>query len=140
MTDDSAIKSVLMELSSLYFHCVNSFRIALRYGVRLFQTDLRMKPLRDECSYSCRRAYASSDPYSHTPCSSLRGLATMLARRSPLSTGALDADSFAILRVYVSVILSALSNAACPATPSIFLVSASTPVIFTFNLTLSPAQ
>src|SRR5690625_7465638 len=108
MTDDSAIKSVLMELSSLYFHCVNSFRIALRYGVRLFQTDLRMRPLRVECSYSCRFAYASSAPYSHTPCSTLRGLATMLARTAPLSTGGLDADSLAILRLYFSGVSSSL--------------------------------
>src|SRR5690625_7037464 len=92
-------------LMHVHRHFAKSFRKASRYGVRFFQTDLRMNPFFDLCSYSCRRAYGSSEPNSHVAGCKRRGLAIILARKSPLSIGANPPDSFAIFLVYVSVFL-----------------------------------
>src|SRR5690625_5992527 len=98
-----------------------------------------MKPLFERCSYSCRRAYARLEPYSQCAGFSLRGLAAILVRRSPLSTGAIPADSFAIFRVYVSVILSALNCALTPFSVK-SLITSSRPRILTFIFILIHAQ
>src|SRR5690625_3388043 len=94
-----------------------------------------MNPFFVLCSYSCRRVYASVPPNSHVACFNRRGLAKRLARKSPVSTGALLAASLAIFRVYVSVTLSALPCACIPLSEESRITSFSS-CIFTFNLML----
>src|SRR5699024_7298865 len=76
---------------------------------------LRIKPFFDACSYSCRRVYGNVPPYCHVTCCNRLGLASKFARKSPESTGAISAELLAILRVYVSVTLSAAPCAFMPA-------------------------
>src|SRR5690625_1943011 len=61
-----------------------------------------------------------------------------LARKSPVSTGAYLPASFAILRVYASVTLSARPCAFLPATLK-SLITASSPFILVFKFTISHA-
>src|SRR5699024_515662 len=103
------------------------------------QTDLRIKPFRVLCSYSCRRVYGNVPPYSHTAGFNRRGLAARLARRSPDLTGAISALLLAIFRVYVSVTLSALPCAFMPARLKSFL-TLSKHFIPSINFTISPSH
>src|SRR5690625_2347138 len=89
-------------------------------------------------SYSCRRAYGKLDPYSQVPELIRRGLATILARNAPVSTGDIPADSFAIFRVYVSVTLSALNLESASFRESLD-IALSTLDIFIFIFKLSSA-
>src|SRR5690625_979046 len=118
MLYDRSIKSVLVHKRHFF---VTSRLRASRYGLRLFHTAFRINPLREACSYSCRRVYGNVPPYSHAAGSILRGLDAKFARKSPDFAGAMSADSFAILRVYVSVTLSALPCALIPANEKSFI-------------------
>src|SRR5690554_7144714 len=79
-------------------------------------------------------------PNSHTPFSTGAGLAVIDGAKMFWSTGANPADSFAIFRVYVSVILSTVSRVAFPLNESNFFVNLSRPVMLTFSFTLSTSQ